>query len=222
MRIVSFLLFFVISLFGICQHFEHGIDSLSNTEWFVKPSFTPSADECLVRHTYVLNREKQILFLDCRDSTELRRETTIFPEECMAEYHTSLSAGEGTEIANKRFRSCTDTYFRKAENQMKSDTIYIDKNSSFLTDSHMDQNECYFATCSEMYDSTGTFRYAVFYYSIHELKNKCISGNNFRKKRFESWKNGKKDGEWVYYDCYGNETKREVYREGKRVRKKGN
>lgn len=220
MQIASFLLFSVISLSGICQHFEHSIDSLSKTEWFVKPFITPSGDKCLVRQTYVLNREEQILFLDCNDSTELRREITIFPEECLEDYHKSLTAGEGAEKANTRFRSCTDTYFRKAVNHTKSDTIYIHKNSSFLTDSHPDQNECYFATCSEMYDSTGTFRYAVFYYSIDELKNKCISGDNFRKKRFESWENGKKDGEWVYYDCYGNETKREVYREGKRIRKK--
>lgn len=215
MKTLVFLYLSFTCTVGFTQILRHGIiDSAAKRESFIRPALTLSAKECFVKEEYVLDRERQIILLSCDDSTELSWFVAEFPDECMDVYHKSLAGNKDQVLANTLFRSCMDKYYRKKENSQRSDTIYVERNGSVIIDPSHDQDMEYFGTGYEMYDSLGEFKYAKYYYTIDEIKNHCVSGNNFRNKRVEGWVNGKKDGKWVYYDISGHITCTETYEEG--------
>jgi hypothetical protein len=213
-------LFIVIVFYNMCLFAqvveEHGMDSVTGREWIVNSSFTPSGASCLVRKEYVSDEKQQFIFLNCSDSSELQHGPWGIPEECRLEYKRNKAAGMNIDSAYRLLRACSDICYKTAKNGYKSDTIYI--NSRFFMEPYKNEKDCYFAYRIEIYDSLKHFRYATYFYGTEALKNKCLSGNNFRIEHRESWKDDKEDGEWVYYDPYGRELLRVTYEEGKRVK----
>jgi hypothetical protein len=194
-----------------------GLDSVTGREWIVTSFVVPSGEPCLIRKEYVSDKKRQLIFLSCSDSSELQSGPGAIPEACKAVYKRNKAAGMHIDSAYALLRACADDLYRTAGSGYTSDTIYIEPNSPFFTEPSKNERDRYFADRIEIYDSLNAFRYVTYYYAIDELKNTCLSGSEFRVEHRESWKNGKEDGEWVYYDPNGRERFRVIYSEGKRV-----
>lgn len=187
---------------------KRSIDSITGIETVIIPFVSPSAEPNLIKYEYVPYKKRQIVFLSCTDSSNLNRSQTDFPKECMDNYRKSREKEVPAEKAYKSMCDCSDNYYKTGKDGYKSDTLYIESNSSFLTEKQtsmwIDEKDLYFARSIHLYDKEESYHHATYYYDIQELKGRCLTGQNFRIEHRESWINGQKDGEWKYYDPLGN------------------
>ena len=56
------------------------------------------------------------------------------------------------------------------------------------------------------------------FYSLEEVKNRCISGYYFRRKNYKSYNDGKPHGTWMSYSIHGELTRKTEYDHGNIVK----
>lgn len=224
MKTAFFFLFGILLSQGV---FSQGpakrfLDSITGIETVIIPFVSPSAEPNLIKYEYVPDKKRQIVFLNCADSSNLDRAQTDFPKECKDKYSRSRSAGVTAEKAYKSMCDCSDNYYKTGKDGYKSDTLYIESNSYFLTEKQtsmwINEKDLYFARSIHLYDKEESYHYGTYYYDIEQLKGRCLTGNDFRVEHRESWENGQKEGKWVYYDPSGNEISNVTYKAGKPVK----
>lgn len=201
---------------------KRSLDSITGIETVIIPFVSPSAEPNLIKYEYVPYKKRQIVFLSCTDSSKLNSGQLDFPEECVTKYDKSRASGATPEKAQKVLFDCTDNYYKTGKDGYKSDTLYIELNSPFMTEPQrsiwISEKELYFAKSIHLYDKEESYHYGTYYYAIEQLKGRCLTGSDFRVEHRESWENGQKEGKWVYYDPSGNEISNVTYKAGKSVK----
>lgn len=201
---------------------KRSLDSITGIETVIIPFVSPSAEPNLIKYEYVPYKKRQIIFLSCTDSSKLNSGQVDFPKECVDKYDKSRASGATLEKAQKVLDDCSDSYYKTGKDGYKSDTLYIEVNSPFMTEPQrstwISEKEIYFGKSIQLYDKEESYHYSTYYYDIEELKGRCLTGNNFRIEHRESWENGQKNGKWEYYDPAGNVISTVTYKDGKKVK----
>ncbi|MFT6500976.1 MAG: antitoxin component YwqK of YwqJK toxin-antitoxin module [Crocinitomicaceae bacterium] len=193
--------------------FHGGIDSTNNIMWWEQPS----APGITVRIETELIKSDYIVILNC-DSSFWGEELIETPSSCLDYYMKNVNKISIDSLSGV-FRNCIRDYFTANADFHNIDTIYIQNEFVFnwgKIPGMTSEESTYFTTKLEMYNQDLSYHTISCFYKISELKGTCISGDgNFRMKSIEGWEEGKKHGEWKFFDLAGKLTRLIEYDYGK-------
>lgn len=212
MKTTVFFFFALIHLTGFGQGLGRGVDSVANRKWIVTPWRTISGEDCLQKIESVYRTKDRLVIMNCDTSAEITYYIWGIPETCKDSYKRYKAAPDSKK-ADELYSTCVENYYNDPVNSDKTDTLFMEENSPAVDELGSGFGKNLYITSEIIYDSKGTFMFGVFYYTIDELKNSCIKAN-LRKKRMESWQNGLKHGDWVFYDLTGAIICEEKYEDG--------
>lgn len=159
-----------------------------------------------------------LIYLSCKDSTELSSYIKQIPEECITQYEENKAKGTASE-ASKQLNKCIVETLTRPGSNAQVDTLYI-VDESLIPQKIvlMTDEQVYFATKAEMYDEKHQLVYRTEFHNVSDLKNVCIDGE-YRKHKSQHWTNGKPDEKWETWDKSGKLILKEQYENGKLVKK---
>jgi antitoxin component YwqK of YwqJK toxin-antitoxin module len=196
---------YILNLFGsFGQNVE--IDTSANVKYIYKQVSLPNGEIRTLKLTEETNQSDIVVLLNCSDGSLVKKDILnipvySIPVHCEKFYNENVNKINEDSLKSI-FNKCVEDYYLQISNYVKIDTLYVlDEIPAFnlnLTD-----EKKYFVSKQEIYNAdTSEYRILEFY-SINELKGECISGEYFRIKSVKHWSDGKKNGDWKYFDKSG-------------------
>ncbi len=213
MKIFSLKIFAILTIaflpvLGSAQKsFYDGIDHVNNIGWKYTQTLYPNLKpELGIKKTeYKLYQSDYIIIRSCKDSTLIDSIAWITTKNFRAENYSDYNT------INKEQKSVLNL---KA-NSIQIDTIYFEGLNSILFESYISPSYDHFFTVKEtiVNESSGDSTVSEFY-SLEDVKDICITGYYFRRKALKMYSSGKPHYTWLYYNIYGELTRKTEYKMG--------
>ena len=189
------------------RSFYDGIDSVNGIGWKYSQTLYPNLKpEVGIKKTeYKLYQSDYIIIRSCQDSTLIDSiawiNTKKFRVENYSDYKTISK--EKKSLPNLEVDS------------IQIDTIYLEGLNSTIFESYINPGYDHFFIVKEtIVNETSGDSTITEFYSLEDVKNRCITGYYFRRKTYKMYSNGKPNHTWLYFNIYGEITRKTEYEMG--------
>lgn len=187
--------------------FYDGIDRVNGIGWKYRQTLYPNLKPEVgnLKTEYKLSQSDYIIIRSCKDSSLIDSiawiNTKTFREENYNDYKT----------ISKEQRSLHNI---KADS-IQIDTVYFEGLNSIVFERYNSPGyESFFIEKEKIVNETTGDSAITEFYSLDDVKNICITGYYFRRKAYKMYSKGKPNHTWLYYNIYGEITRKTEYEMG--------
>ncbi len=188
------------------ETFYDGIDSANGIGWKYTQTLYPdfAGKLGIKKSEHQLEQSDYIIILSCRDSTLINTIEWIAWKEYREKVYKDI----------KRINIEQRSTSNGDPNNTRIDTIYLENPEfSTMNESFITWDRFFELKTTIVKPNSGDSTIYEFY-PLEEVTNICITEYYFRSKSIKAYYNGKPNGTWMYFNVYGELTRKTEYELG--------